>query len=79
IAALVEHDLAFDALVTPRPLAPLAPCARRCPRLRIVVDPGAKPPIRAGRAGGQPWAGGSGAGAALPNVHCSLCGRATES
>ncbi|WP_009914714.1 amidohydrolase family protein, partial [Burkholderia humptydooensis] len=78
IDALVELDLAFDALVTPRHLAPLATFARRFPRLRIVVDHGAKPPIRAGRAAWQPWADGIAALAALPNVHCKLSGLATE-
>ncbi|ABC35749.1 hydrolase [Burkholderia thailandensis E264] len=78
IDALVELDLAFDALVTPRHLAPLATFARRFPRLRIVVDHGAKPPIRAGRAAWQPWADGIAALAALPNVHCKLSGLVTE-
>ncbi|AJX35736.1 amidohydrolase family protein [Burkholderia oklahomensis] len=78
IDALVELDLAFDALVTPRHLAPLATFARRFPRLRLVVDHGAKPPIHMGRDGWQPWADGIAALAALPNVHCKLSGLATE-
>ncbi|WDD91186.1 amidohydrolase family protein [Burkholderia sp. FERM BP-3421] len=78
IDALLAHDLAFDALVQPRHLAPLVVFARRFPRLRIVVDHGAKPPIRAGREAWQPWADGIAQLAALPNVWCKLSGLATE-
>ncbi|WP_323119020.1 amidohydrolase family protein [Burkholderia alba] len=78
IHALIEAELAFDALIHPRHVAPLAAFARRFPRLRIVVDHGAKPPIRAGRAAWQPWADGIAQLAALPNLHCKLSGLATE-
>jgi L-fuconolactonase len=78
IDALLAHDLAFDALIQPRHLAPLLVFARRFPRLRIVVDHGAKPPLRAGRDAWQPWADGIAQLAALPNVWCKLSGLATE-
>lgn len=44
-AALVEHDLAFDALVLPRHLGDLAKLLARVPGLRVVVDHCAKPDI----------------------------------
>lgn len=44
--AIVEADLAFDALVLPRHLPRLAALRDRHPDLRIVVDHGAKPAIR---------------------------------
>jgi L-fuconolactonase len=78
IDALVAHDLAFDALIYARHVAPLYTFATRFPALRIVVDHGAKPPIRDGAARWQPWADGIARLAALPNVHCKLSGLVTE-
>jgi L-fuconolactonase len=52
--------------------------ATRFPALRVVVDHAAKPPIRDGQAGWQPWADAVARLAALPNVHCKLSGLATE-
>lgn len=46
--AMIDHDLVFDALVLPMHLAPLRDFADLYPELRMVVDHGAKPPLRGG-------------------------------
>jgi L-fuconolactonase len=46
--AMVGHDLAFDALVLPAHLVALRELADLYPDLRMVVDHGAKPPLRGG-------------------------------
>jgi L-fuconolactonase len=81
IERLIELDLAFDALIFARHVPSLIEFAQRYPKLRIVVDHGAKPPIRDGvDAGWQPWADGIAQLAKLPNkLHCKLSGLATES
>lgn len=76
IAAMVAHDLTFDALVLPRHLPHLLTFARRWPDLPIVIDHGAKPDIAAGRL--EPWRAGINALAAQPNVFCKLSGLLTE-
>jgi len=78
IEALIAHELAFDALIFARHVDALETFAKRFPQLRIVVDHGAKPPIRDGAAGWQPWADGIERLARLPHVHCKLSGLATE-
>lgn len=78
VAALIEHDLAFDALIFTRHVSALETFATRFPDLRIVIDHGAKPPIRDGSAGLQEWADGITRLARLPHVHCKLSGLATE-
>ncbi|WP_250526487.1 amidohydrolase family protein [Caballeronia sp. GAWG2-1] len=79
IQRLIELDLAFDALIFARHVPSLVEFAGRYPALRIVVDHGAKPPIRDGEAGWQPWAGGIAQLAALPQrLYCKLSGLATE-
>ena len=78
VAALIEHDLAFDALIFTRHVNALETFATRFPDLRIVIDHGAKPPIRDGSAGLQEWADGIARLARLPHVHCKLSGLATE-
>ncbi|MDR5857082.1 amidohydrolase family protein [Caballeronia sp. LZ062] len=80
IQRLIDLDLAFDALIFARHVPSLIEFARRYPKLRIVVDHGAKPPIRDGiDAGWQPWAEGIAQLAALPQrLHCKLSGLATE-
>ena len=79
IDALIAHDLAFDALIFARHVDGLEVFARRFAQLRIVVDHGAKPPIRDGAAGWRSWADGIERLARLPQVHCKLSGLATES
>jgi L-fuconolactonase len=80
IQRLIELDLAFDALIFARHVPSLIEFARRYPLLRIVVDHGAKPPIRDGiDAGWQAWADGIAQLAALPQrLYCKLSGLATE-
>jgi L-fuconolactonase len=78
IDALIEHGLAFDALVFARHLPHLLTFAQRHPELRIVIDHGAKPPIAEGDAGWQPWADRIAELARLPQVHCKISGLATE-
>ncbi|GAB5095517.1 amidohydrolase family protein [Caballeronia sp. HLA56] len=79
IQRLIELDLAFDALIFARHVPSLVEFAGRYPALRIVVDHGAKPPIRDGEAGWQPWADGIAQLAALPQrLYCKLSGLATE-
>jgi L-fuconolactonase len=80
IQALIENDLAFDALIFTRHVAPLKVFVQRFPALRIVVDHGAKPAVRDGAAGWGAWADGIEQLAALPQgLLCKLSGLATES
>jgi L-fuconolactonase len=78
IDALIEHDLAFDALIFTRHVDALEVFAKRFGALRIVVDHGAKPPICDGNAGWHAWADGITRLARLPHLHCKLSGLATE-
>jgi L-fuconolactonase len=80
IERLIDLDLAFDALIFARHVPSLIRFVERYPKLRIVIDHGAKPPIREGlEAGWQPWADGIAQLAALPQkLHCKLSGLATE-
>ncbi|GHD62025.1 hydrolase [Thalassobaculum fulvum] len=74
--AVVEHDLAFDALVLPRHLPRLAALRDRHPDLRIVVDHGAKPAISDRLY--EAWAADIAAIAADGRSVCKLSGLATE-
>jgi L-fuconolactonase len=78
IEAVIAHDLAFDALIFARHVDALETFIQRFPRLRIVIDHGAKPAIRDGAAGWQPWADGIERLARFPQVYCKLSGLATE-
>jgi L-fuconolactonase len=79
VEALIAHDLAFDALIFTRHVDALEIFVKRFPKLRIMVDHGAKPPIRdGGHEGWQSWADGITRLASLPHVHCKLSGLATE-
>ncbi|MGF6721440.1 L-fuconolactonase [Paraburkholderia sp. GAS41] len=78
VEALIAHDLAFDALIFTRHVDAFETFAARFPTLRMLVDHGAKPPIRDGRSGWQSWAAGITRLAKLPHVHCKLSGLATE-
>ncbi|MFM7297412.1 MAG: amidohydrolase family protein [Planctomycetota bacterium] len=78
--ALVELNLAFDALVQPPHLPHLVRLVERWPDLRVVVDHGAKPVISAGlrwpaRAA---WGADLRALAAHPRLCCKLSGLVTE-
>lgn len=74
--AMIEHDLVFDALVLERHLRSLLRVIERHPRLRVVVDHGAKPRIRAGAI--DPWKSALAPIAAHPHVCCKLSGLVTE-
>ncbi len=76
--ALIAHGLVFDALVHPRHLPRLARLVERYPQMTVVVDHGAKPPIREGDAALDPWRADIAALAASPRVHCKLSGLVTE-
>jgi L-fuconolactonase len=47
--AMIDHDLVFDALVLPRHLPALRQLIGRYPDLVVVLDHGAKPPLRTAR------------------------------
>jgi L-fucono-1,5-lactonase len=76
IAAMTENGLRFDALVYTRHLPHLRKFAELHPRLSIVIDHGAKPPVSRGEI--KEWSGEIGALARLPNVACKLSGLLTE-
>lgn len=76
IAAMVRHDLTFDALVMPRHLPHLRAFLAAYPDLRVVVDHCAKPEIR--NAGFTGWAETLQEIAADTRVFCKLSGLATE-
>lgn len=79
IDALIDHDLAFDALIFARHIPSIERFATRFPALRIVIDHGAKPPIAQGREGWERWAEGTKRLAAMPQrLHCKLSGLVTE-
>jgi L-fuconolactonase len=78
VDALIAHDLAFDALIFTRHIDALATFIERFPTLRVVIDHGAKPPIRDGNAGYDAWADGITRLAQYQHVHCKLSGLATE-
>jgi L-fuconolactonase len=76
--AMVAHGLVFDALVLPRHLPRLARVVERHPSLAVVVDHAAKPPIRDGARGLEPWRGALATLARAPQVACKLSGLVTE-
>jgi L-fuconolactonase len=77
VETLQSLDLAVDALVRPQHLPALREFAHRHPRLRIVVDHGAKPPMRTGELQSY-WRTHIAALARQPQVHCKLSGLLTE-
>lgn len=76
IDAVVDLDLSFDALIQPRHLTSMLRLVDRHPRLRVVVDHGAKPAI--GRQAWGNWADALAELATRPNVHCKLSGLFNE-
>jgi L-fuconolactonase len=76
VEAMISAELSFDALIRPRHLRILRQFAARWPKLRIVIDHGAKPPIASGLL--EPWQTDLARVAELPNVFCKLSGLATE-
>jgi L-fuconolactonase len=76
LRALAGLGLRFDALVHPRHLGRLRTLLGRHPDLRVVIDHGAKPEIRAGRFDG--WAADMRAIARETDACCKLSGLLTE-
>lgn len=77
--ALVSHGLVFDALGTPRHLAPFLELFQRHPDLRVVVDHCMKPQIRdADPAAFRRWADGIARIARETSAMCKLSGLVTE-
>ncbi len=74
--SMIEHDLAFDALVTPRHLPVLAGRLARHPKLRAVVDHAAKPD--ATEAALDSWSRDLERIAQQTSAHCKLSGLLTE-
>lgn len=74
--ALAETGLVFDALVRSEHLPSILRLAQRHPRLRIVIDHGAKPAI--GRRQWQPWADDLARIARDTSAVCKLSGLLTE-
>lgn len=78
VDALIAHDLAFDALIFTRHANALATFLARHPALRVVIDHGAKPPIRGSESVDAAWANAIVQLAQFPQVHCKLSGLVTE-
>lgn len=76
LEAMAEHGLVFDALVRSMHLPRVRELARNHPRLRIVIDHGAKPDIGAGE--WEPWASEITALARETSMCCKLSGLLTE-
>jgi len=76
IAALVERDLTFDALVRPPQMPALLDFCARYPELRIVLDHVGKPPIAAREL--HPWSEQLRQLARHEKVRCKLSGLVTE-
>lgn len=74
--AMAAAGLTLDALVFMRHLPALERFARRRPDIGIVIDHGAKPPIRTGDL--TAWRHAIARLAAIPSVHCKLSGLLTE-
>ena len=76
LRAVAEAGLVYDLLVLVPQLDSAVAAARELPQGRFVLDHAAKPPIASGAM--EPWAGGIGQLARLPNVACKLSGLVTE-
>lgn len=74
--AMLDHELAFDALVTPRHLAVLTRRLQQFPTLEAVLDHAGKPDIAAGAF--EPWAAQIEQLARTTSVHCKLSGLLTQ-
>jgi L-fuconolactonase len=76
LQTLEQKDVAFDLLVHTRHLKHVKTVAEACPRLRLVLDHIAKPPIASGEL--AEWADALRTVAVFPNVFCKLSGLVTE-
>lgn len=77
LAAVEAAGLTYDLLVRTRELAAAVAVARRFPRLRLVLDHCAKPPIASHTLPAE-WIAGIAQLAAAPNVWCKVSGLVTE-
>ncbi len=73
---LAARKLTFDALVQPRHLSTVAKLLNIVPELKVVIDHGAKPFIKAGEI--EPWGSEMKALASQGAVWCKLSGLVTE-
>src|SRR6266581_4141194 len=73
---LESRDVAYDLLVHTRHLKYAKAVAENCPKLHLVIDHMAKPPIERGEI--SEWAGEIKEVARFPNVWCKLSGLVTE-
>lgn len=76
LAAMEEQNLVFDALVKPRHLPVLVNFLARYPKLRVVIDHGAKPAIGSGNL--VSWKTGMREIARTSRAYCKLSGLVTE-
>lgn len=76
LQALVKHQLVFDALVLPKHLRYLKIIANQHPKLKIVINHGAKPNIKAQDI--MHWRADLFAFSELSQVTCKLSGLVTE-
>ena len=74
--AMAECGLCFDALIEPRHLPMMTVFGNLHPKLKIVIDHAAKPPIASGQM--HPWAGDMTRIAQETNIHCKFSGLATQ-
>jgi L-fuconolactonase len=73
---MIDHDLVFDALVLPRHLPALRELVSRYPDLHVVLDHGAKPPLKSGDL--ADWKREIAALARESPLACKLSGLVTE-
>ena len=73
---LEARDIPFDLLLRPQHLPLVPELAARLPKLRMVIDHIAKPPIASGSLAG--WDRDIANAASCPNVYCKLSGMITE-
>ena len=78
IRSVGRAGLAYDLLVRSRELPAAREIVATMPDVRFVVDHLAKPPIRDGAGGIQPWADLVASFAGLPNVSWKISGLVTE-
>jgi L-fuconolactonase len=76
LQAMISTDLRFDALIQPRHLPVLDQFVKLYPRLKIVIDHGAKPDIANGLI--DDWAAGMQRLAAGSDIYCKFSGLVTE-
>jgi L-fuconolactonase len=74
--SMIDHGLVFDALVLPRHLPALRELAGRYPELDMVLDHGAKPPLKSGDLSG--WKREIASLARESPIVCKLSGLVTE-